>query len=248
MNYSDAQIGDIVARVDNSNDRYVITGFGECNGRRTWRGFNEKGLDQGGTIAGNWEFETYVLAGRAELDIFDKITKPKGNRTIKVNLNGKEIEIYNCPNDMSRNLVARQSKGKWYYWADFQSDPDVERAIRDLESNKCTARFFRLDERYAKPDLSSHSEKEILNGCIALMQELNDRFVEYLDFMDVKPECDDEKWGTSFSYFEIVQRLFLHKTLHSGGTSTRLKIAELGFCDPKDVKFIDTRETEDEDG
>ena len=32
-------------------------------------------------------------------------------------------------------------------------------------------------------DLSSHSEKQILEGCIALIQEMVDGFREYLDYI-----------------------------------------------------------------
>ena len=94
-------------------------------------------------------------------------------------------------------------------------------------------------------DTTSHSEKDILEGCIALMRELNDRVLDYLDFMDIEPE-EDEKWGTSFSYMEIVRRLFLYRTRHSGGGSTFAKMAELGLDDPHDVKFEDDREFEDD--
>ena len=94
---------------------------------------------------------------------------------------------------------------------------------------------------------SSHSEKDILEGCIALMQELTDEFSEYLDFMGVKPSEEEQFW-LSMSYFHIVQRLFLYHTSHSGGTSTGMKCRELGVDSGKTVQFIcGTPEDEEED-
>lgn len=246
MNFSDAQVGDIVARIDNPEDRYLVTGFGECNGRRTWRGFNERGSFQGGTLMGSWEWGKYALVGRTDFDLFDGVKRPECEKTLKVEMHDKRLEIRRCPDEIKTFVVVRKFRGNWYYWADFAGQNDAERAVKDLMDANATATYFKLDERYAKPDLSSHSEKHIVEGCIALMQELNNRFLEYLDHMDIKPSEEDDKWGTYFSYFEIVQRLLLAKTWHVGGTSTRLKIAELGYKDPKDVKFEDTRGGQDE--
>ena len=100
------------------------------------------------------------------------------------------------------------------------------------------------------PDMtSSHSEKEILNGCIALMQSLMGRFEEYLDYIDFKPDSEEERFGTQFYLTEIVERLFLWKTHHSGGTSQLMKLRELGE-ERKTVTFEDERykeELEEED-
>lgn len=95
--------------------------------------------------------------------------------------------------------------------------------------------------------LKSHSEAEIVNGCIALMQELTGQFEDYLSFMGITPDSEEERFRTRFSYFDIVQRLLLWNTYHSGGTSTREKCRELGF-DPGDgVSFEDERFDEGED-
>lgn len=89
----------------------------------------------------------------------------------------------------------------------------------------------------------SHSEKHIYEGCIALMQELMERFEEYLDFIGVEPkEPDDEEgFATYFYPTHIVERLFLWHTRHSGGTSQLLKCRELGIDEDKTVIFEDTR-------
>lgn len=79
--------------------------------------------------------------------------------------------------------------------------------------------------------VESHSEEQILKGCIALMQEMVDYFREYLDWADYKPEYEEDKQPFVMSYFHIVQRLFLYNTRHSGGTSTMEKCHELGIED-----------------
>ena len=98
-----------------------------------------------------------------------------------------------------------------------------------------------------KMDLSSQSEKEILEGCIALMQEMCDYFREYLDYIDFKPEYEEEKKPFWMSYFHIVNRLFLWHTRHRGGTSTRAKCAELGIDDSSKLMLFPIWEEEDEE-
>ena len=86
----------------------------------------------------------------------------------------------------------------------------------------------------------SHDEREIVNGCVALMHELTDRFIEWMEWQGV--DCDEEeRFDTSFTYFEIVQRLLLYHTNHSGGTSTREKCAQIGFDSWGEVEFADRR-------
>lgn len=94
--------------------------------------------------------------------------------------------------------------------------------------------------------IESHSESDILKGCIALMQELTSEFEEYLDYMKIKPEYDEERFCTEFTYFHIVQRLFLWMTYHSGGTSTIEKCRELSIDFGDVVSFEDTRDKEDD--
>lgn len=98
-----------------------------------------------------------------------------------------------------------------------------------------------------KMDLSSHSEKQILEGCIALIQEMCDYFREYLDFVDFEPEYEEEKQPFCMSYFHIVNRLFLWNTRHSGGNSTRAKCAELGIDDSSELVLFPIWEEEEDD-
>jgi len=97
-------------------------------------------------------------------------------------------------------------------------------------------------------ETKSHSEKQILEGCISLMQEMCDYFREYLDYIDFEPEYEEEKQPFCMSYFHIVNRLFLWHTSHSGGNSTRTKCAELGIDDSsKNVLFEIWEDEEEED-
>ena len=95
--------------------------------------------------------------------------------------------------------------------------------------------------------VESQSEEQILECCIGLMQEMADCFREYLEFIDHEPEYEEEKQPFCFSYFHIVNRLFLWHTSHSGGTSTRAKCKELGIDDSgNNVEFYIWEDEEDE--
>lgn len=89
----------------------------------------------------------------------------------------------------------------------------------------------------------SHGEEAILRGCVDLMQRLVGRFEEYLDYIDFHPENDEERFCTEFYMTEIVERLFLWETHHSGGTSQLIKLEELGVH-VETVVFQDDREAE----
>lgn len=94
---------------------------------------------------------------------------------------------------------------------------------------------------------ASQSEREIYDGCIALMQELMGLFEDYLDFIGLPtPEeiSEEESFATYFYPTQIVERLFLWNTRHSGGTSQHLKCKELGIDSSKPVIFKDKRGTE----
>ena len=252
MKQGEIEKGDIIARIDNRDDRYVVIGFNECNGRKTWRGINAKGQSQGGTLMGSWNWDEYAKVGHMDLSILDQINRGVCETTITAKDGDDKAEIHNCPEEVWQWVVCRGYKGNWYHWADFRHRSVAEKVADDIrEYNKGKTdnevRVMSADYRWVREDLSSHSERDILDGCIALMQELNDRFLDYLDFMDVEPEYEESRWCTFFSYFEIVQRLFLWRTGHSGGTCTRLKIAELGLDDPADVIFEMERSDEEDE-
>lgn len=94
------------------------------------------------------------------------------------------------------------------------------------------AEIARLKEKEVA-GVQSHSEKDILKGAISLMESVFKGMIEYMKYMDFEWDNDNEEENPSFgiSYFEMVQRLFLQNTSHSGGTSTRKKCEELGVPD-----------------
>lgn len=90
-----------------------------------------------------------------------------------------------------------------------------------------------------KKTVKSHSEEQVVKGCIELMWDLVSRFEDYLDYLDIDyteiPE--EERFEVCYSNFEIVRNLFLSTTTHSGGTSTRQKCKELGLDSAENVVF-----------
>ena len=87
--------------------------------------------------------------------------------------------------------------------------------------------------------IESHSEQKIVECCIDLMQELVNEFEKYIDYIDIDLTelPDDEHFKVSYTNAEIVNRLLLSTTTHSGGTSTRQKCKELGLDSSKSIEF-----------
>lgn len=87
--------------------------------------------------------------------------------------------------------------------------------------------------------IESHSERDIYDGCLKLMDELIGHFRDYLEYMghDVDSLDEEETFCVGISNMEIVRMLFLQHTTHSGGTSTIQKCKELGVDWSRSVKF-----------
>lgn len=87
--------------------------------------------------------------------------------------------------------------------------------------------------------VKSHSEKDVLDMCISLLDEMVGYFSEYMEWIGYEPTEEEKECGYfGMTYFHIVQKLFLYHTTHSGGTSTFKKCHELGIDDPSDgVRF-----------
>lgn len=94
----------------------------------------------------------------------------------------------------------------------------------------------------------SHSEAEIYKGCLSLMNKLVGYFEEYLDDIGVEPTPDGDEGHFKVELYptEIVERLFLWGTHHSGGTSQHLKCEELGIDTDETVVFEDERGREND--
>ena len=94
--------------------------------------------------------------------------------------------------------------------------------------------------------IHTHSETQIYEGCLALMHGLVEEFGEWLEWQGVEvPE--EERFCLNMHPTEIVNRLFLYHTSHSGGTSTRAKCHELGIEDCSrsiEFKVVDDEEAE----
>lgn len=87
--------------------------------------------------------------------------------------------------------------------------------------------------------IESHSEQKIVECCIDLMQELVNEFEKYIDYIDIDLTelPDDEHFKVCYTNAEIVNRLLLSTTTHSGGISTRQKCKELGLDSSKSIEF-----------
>ncbi len=98
-----------------------------------------------------------------------------------------------------------------------------------------------VEKQIVEKELESHDEKHILKYCISLMQELVEKFegwYEYVHGEDAIRELDEvERFYYRMSYFSIVQELFLFRTSHSGGTSTRAKCKQLGVDWSDGIEF-----------
>ena len=116
-------------------------------------------------------------------------------------------------------------------------------SIEIIHCPMCGAKL--IESEKAISNIPSHSEKDIVNGCISLMQGLYQKMIEYMEHMDFEydKEIEEERPEFGYSYFKIVQKLLLQRTSHSGGNSTRKKCKQLGF-DSSDI--VEFSESEDE--
>ena len=68
--------------------------------------------------------------------------------------------------------------------------------------------------------IESHSEEQILKGCISLIDEMVGNFREYLEFIGHEPEFEEEKQPFHMSYFHIAsQRRNIHQGEMAGAGS-----------------------------
>lgn len=88
-----------------------------------------------------------------------------------------------------------------------------------------------IEEERKELEPTSHSEKHIVENCIALMESVHQNMLEYMEHMGFEYDSENKEEVPQFnySYFEIVQQLLLWRTSHGGGTSTREKCDKLGF-------------------
>lgn len=90
-----------------------------------------------------------------------------------------------------------------------------------------------------KAEMEKHTDRQIYDGCILLMQKMVDYFEEYLEYLgyDLDKLDEDERFAVGMSNMEIVRQLFLRHTRNSGGCSTKGFCEKLGIDPYKSVKF-----------
>lgn len=93
-------------------------------------------------------------------------------------------------------------------------------------------------------EMEKHTDRQIYDGCIYLMQKMVDYFQEYLEYLgyDLDKLDEDERFAVGISNMEIVRTLFLNHTHNAGGTSTRELCEQIGVDAYKQVKFQFERE------
>lgn len=96
-------------------------------------------------------------------------------------------------------------------------------------------------------EIEKHTDRQIYDGCIHLMQKMVDYFQEYLEYLgyDLDQLDEDERFAVGISNMEIVRYLFLQHTRNSGGCSTRDFCEKLGIDPYKSVKFEFERDEEE---
>jgi hypothetical protein len=105
--------------------------------------------------------------------------------------------------------------------------PPIDFEVDDETSESLKIVMGAVNDKIKELELTRHSEKDIVNGCIWLMEDVLEKMMEYMEMMDV--EHTEGVPTLKYSYFEIVQKLLLCRTMHGGGTSTRKKCEQLGF-------------------
>lgn len=114
------------------------------------------------------------------------------------------------------------------------------------ECEKCNSNVFgsvyRIINKYKAAEelrMEKHTEKQIYDGCIHLMQKMVDYFQEYIEYLgyDLDKLDEDERFAVEMSNMEIVRKLFLLNTRNSGGCSIRDFCEKLGVDPYEGVKF-----------
>lgn len=103
-----------------------------------------------------------------------------------------------------------------------------------------------LEQQPSEDGMEKHTDRQIYDGCIYLMQRMVDYFQEYLEYLgyDLDLLDEDERFAVGISNMEIVRWLFLFHTRNSGGCSTRDFCEKIGIDASEVVKFEFERDEE----
>lgn len=96
-----------------------------------------------------------------------------------------------------------------------------------------------VDNKVKEIEMEKHTDRQIYDGCIHLMQKMVDYFQEYLDYLgyNFDEQDKDERFAIEMLNMEIIRWLFLFHTRNSGGCSTKDFCEKLGVDPYKSVKF-----------
>jgi len=136
----------------------------------------------------------------------------------------------NCPFCGSRNTRVWDSRPR--------SDNTRRRRY---SCNDCGERFTTY-EQYEKVK----SERDMILSIKTLLAHVMSEFEDYLDFMDVHPESEEEVFKIVIPITTIVRQIMLDGTGRSGMTSTIQKCNQLGLdtdigfdmYDRRDLKYV----------
>lgn len=168
------------------------------------------------------------------------------------NLNGYKLrksEEKHCEDAISRQAVLAIAGDSCLDLDDYEDTKEFCDEINDLPpvytGCACIGNFSKedmqeiVDNKVEELRMEKHTDRQIYDGCIHLMQKMVDYFQEYLEYLgyDLDKLDEDERFVVEMSNMEIVRQLFLQNTKNSGGCSTRDFCEKLGV-DPYDsVKF-----------
>lgn len=101
------------------------------------------------------------------------------------------------------------------------------------------------EQKSCEDGIEKHTDRQIYDGCIHLMQKMVDYFQEYLEYLgyDLDKLDEDDRFAVGISNMEIVRWLFLLHTRNSGGCSTRDFCEKIGI-DDSEIKFEFERDEE----
>jgi hypothetical protein len=168
-------------------------------------------------------------------------------------VNNLKDKVKRADNLLGQLIALKNETGKLYI-TDSDEIQMVLQALGALVGETCETvsdveDALKAGDEYG--NLKSHDEKHILCGCLSLMWTMVDCFQDWLEAVSDCNGCislsdmSDPNVGFTcpMSYSEIVNRLFLWSTGHSGGTSTSAKCKLLGVNGYDVVKFqFDFRE------
>jgi hypothetical protein len=168
----------------------------------------------------------------------------------------KMLQAEPCEDVVSRSQALKELEESAKHHANdsreevlLRRDRDIIRALPPVTPKGVTVTDFAdrcrkcgkrsVTNREKKVEMEKHTDRQIYDGCIHLMQKMVDYFQEYLEYLgyDIDRLDEDERFAVGMYNMEIVRQLFLQHTRNSGGCSTMDFCEKLGVDPYKRVKF-----------